>query len=67
MPPAAGLCEALRSGGSLRLCRVCRCYDRNCEALDRILRLLAVKGGRVLANAAGSNPEASGLSTNTGR
>lgn len=59
--------EALGSGGSLRLCRVCRCYDRNCEALDRILRLLAVKGGRVLANAAGSNPEASGLSTNTGR
>jgi hypothetical protein len=30
--------ESLGNGGSLRLCRCCRSYERNCEILDRFLR-----------------------------
>jgi hypothetical protein len=30
--------NALAAGGSLRLCRGCRCYQRNCQILERFLR-----------------------------
>lgn len=34
----AGWRNALANGGSLRLCRGCRCYQRNCEIVGRFLK-----------------------------